>query len=810
MNVALITNTTNGVGLERDVRLLSGILERAGHVATPVHFQGQRPNRKFDLAIFLEIYDGKFKDVAPVSWLIPNPEWWFVAQNHVIPTFAKILCKTYDALRLFEPLGGRCVFTGFVADDRLDVSVPRQKRFLHIAGDSMLKGSGAVVEAWQKYNLPYPLTILSRRFVVPKRLPNTTVKKRVSEDEVRRLQNECLFNLAPSGYEGFGHVLHEAMSVGAVLVTTDAPPMNELKGIAYRIPGVSSAPHELARVAVVSAEGVRDAVEAVWRMPDEQIAELRARARKAFEDENSTFGARFRELLVAFESGRDVQEPVRVVEKRSPPRPYVPTLAPFDPERGPRIAVVLPVHRSRADIVLRTVMSLRGQTLKSDFFEVVLAVDGGDRDGVFESIAAHARSADVEGQAIDCTVVESPRPRGDHPHRNHARNAGWRAARSPLCWILDCDFMLPPHALEHILLQHDAALALGRPAILSPCMGGIGGASPEEWLAISKQWVESGNPLDMQIALSRCQVGTPIYSGYPEKYTGPREPKSVELPSPLEGMPILWRGLLEALGGFSEDFGEWGGDKEELVDRLRGIVRAGLAKFRLLTSVMALHQPHHSDPEAWSPAARLRMNERERRHRLIETKTHWWKEQLARVQAAFPAALAAAGPHRQFEVTPLSDAEETNDSEEGWSAKICSAIVRYLVPRMARPTTKGLVVGASDSQIAELLRQKGIVCQEATLDELPSLPFKSFQVVVGLDILSSLDATERERIARITRQLLQVSNFGVFVERVRSPKDGPGLPTSTELQRVFRGLVPSGTFNSRGSAFTVFGGRLLA
>ena len=121
-------------------------------------------------------------------------------------------------------------------------------------------------------------------------------------------------------------------------MTTDAPPMNELKGVAYRIPTTASAPHELARIAVVSPEGVRDAVEAVWRMPDEQIAELRARARKAFEDENSTFEARFRELLAAFESGRDVQEPARVVEKRSPPRPYVPELAPFDPERGPRIA----------------------------------------------------------------------------------------------------------------------------------------------------------------------------------------------------------------------------------------------------------------------------------------------------------------------------------------------------------------------------------------------------------------------------------------------------------------------------------------
>ena len=75
------------------------------------------------------------------------------------------------------------------------------------------------------------LTVIQR---APLNLPPTMpanlrlITEYLDDDALRVLQNRHAFHLCPSETEGFGHHLVEGMSVGAITLTTDAPPMNEM------------------------------------------------------------------------------------------------------------------------------------------------------------------------------------------------------------------------------------------------------------------------------------------------------------------------------------------------------------------------------------------------------------------------------------------------------------------------------------------------------------------------------------------------------------------------------------------------------
>jgi hypothetical protein len=45
------------------------------------------------------------------------------------------------------------------------------------------------------------------------------------------MMNRHRFHIMPSKYEGFGHYIHEAIGCGGIVLTTDARPMNEFRGI---------------------------------------------------------------------------------------------------------------------------------------------------------------------------------------------------------------------------------------------------------------------------------------------------------------------------------------------------------------------------------------------------------------------------------------------------------------------------------------------------------------------------------------------------------------------------------------------------
>jgi hypothetical protein len=321
MRVALITNL-NGIGLQRDFELLRDYLESLGHSVTGLQYDAPLPDPlpSFDLALFLETVPPNMMKLAPINWLFANCEWMKpevikLADRH----FDRIFAKTQEGYRLLAPLfGDRVVYTGFMARDNYDPSIPRENRFLHIGGNSAIRGTTAVRDAWLwKHNgepIGAELTIVSRVLKERPEIPRVTYLERVSDEEIKRLQNSHRFHIYPSATEGFGHSLHESQGVGAFVLTTSAPPMNELPD-ALLIPAKKSGKYNLADLYEVSALDIHELVKESYKFAvtcPGLLAECQEDTRSKFLSANDDFKMRFAEQLADLEKRGKKARPTRV------------------------------------------------------------------------------------------------------------------------------------------------------------------------------------------------------------------------------------------------------------------------------------------------------------------------------------------------------------------------------------------------------------------------------------------------------------------------------------------------------------------
>jgi len=291
MHLRIITNTTNGVGLQRDAEILRDVLVPEGHEVELCHFRDAPPPGKADVALFVEIIAPQYLGCAELTWFMPNPEWfhfgWKTLLNHV----DLVLCKTRQTQRVFEALRCECVFTGFTSRDMLDSTVKRERRFLHVAGKSQTKNTKAIICAWTQ-SLPAAahLTLVSRDFAeFASGIPHITVHSRVTDDELRVMMNSHQFHLCPSAAEGWGHYIHEAMSCGAVAVTTDGEPMNEL-ACCLKVPATTRRNMSLVPLWDVSPTAMRQAVLDCLNLSTAEVRTIGSEARWAFEQERERFG----------------------------------------------------------------------------------------------------------------------------------------------------------------------------------------------------------------------------------------------------------------------------------------------------------------------------------------------------------------------------------------------------------------------------------------------------------------------------------------------------------------------------------------
>jgi glycosyltransferase involved in cell wall biosynthesis len=191
----------------------------------------------YDINVFLEDISPGFFKYARVNTFIPNPEWFKKYQHRYLAGIDVVLCKTRSAQEIFRALGIDTRFISFTSEDRLYTTDDRAKQigFLHVAGRSWQKGTKPLIDLWLQHPAWPLLTVVqsaktySQSRVKHVDAPNIKhVLERLNDAALRELQNTIGIHLCPSEAEGFGHCIAEAMSCGAVALTTNAPPMNEL------------------------------------------------------------------------------------------------------------------------------------------------------------------------------------------------------------------------------------------------------------------------------------------------------------------------------------------------------------------------------------------------------------------------------------------------------------------------------------------------------------------------------------------------------------------------------------------------------
>lgn len=325
----------NGGGLTRDVEIIMAALpidrfevtlngslhhkekirrHRIGHRAHSF-WQRWRDHKSltaapYDINLFLEDISPRFFSYARTNTFIPNPEWFRKSQYRHLKSIDSIFCKTKNGQRIFETLGRPTRFISFTSDDRRNtVSCEEQQlRFLHVAGRSWQKGTKPLTDLWRRHPEWPLLTVVQS----PKTYSQSSVKpvhaanikhrlERPDNDSLRQLQNTHAVHLCPSEAEGFGHCIAEAMSCGAVTLTTNAPPMNELitddRGIL--VAHSKTRKQRAGTNYYVDSEDLERKIEQIIQMEQPSLQELGNNARAWYEENDRLFRKQFVEALEA-------------------------------------------------------------------------------------------------------------------------------------------------------------------------------------------------------------------------------------------------------------------------------------------------------------------------------------------------------------------------------------------------------------------------------------------------------------------------------------------------------------------------------
>jgi glycosyltransferase involved in cell wall biosynthesis len=300
MQINLIARS-NGVGLDRDVELVADILSAQGHVITRSHarslpfFRRLLPGKPFhDLNIFMERVFPAWIPQAKINVLIPNQERFPSRLLRHLRKLDHVFCKTRHAQEIFRQHHPSVHFTGFTSKDcYINEIQPSYQKFFHLAGRSTLKGTETLLGIWANHPEWPQLTLVQHRHNAPKSAPSNIqlISDYLQGEELQKLQNSHGIHLCPSLSEGWGHHIVEAMSTKSVVLTTNAPPMNELinSSRGLLVPFHESHPRHLGTSYCVDPIQLEAVIQDLVDNNFDSLKQMGSRARSWFLENQRTF-----------------------------------------------------------------------------------------------------------------------------------------------------------------------------------------------------------------------------------------------------------------------------------------------------------------------------------------------------------------------------------------------------------------------------------------------------------------------------------------------------------------------------------------
>jgi len=313
-----IIGRDNGVGLTQDVLVLKSAL--IGHEINVIKTDFSEVKGKMkvvdkssvksaDINIFSEhILTEELYKYGKRNVLIPNAEWFNRLWLSKLDNMTEVWCKTRDAERIFSELGCKTEFISFTSQDRFR-NIKKKNVFLHLAGKSETKGTYEMLLAWDK---DMPTLVFCKNNTPQNKMYNVggskeqmltpNIKKcfsRIDYDDLLNLSNICQFHVCPSQYEGFGHYINEARSVGAIIISNDSPPMDDILSdeYAFLCKPESYKPMNLAKIAIADPKEIKEAVKKCVSLSEKEIKRMSKASRQAFLDNDKFFKQRILEVL---------------------------------------------------------------------------------------------------------------------------------------------------------------------------------------------------------------------------------------------------------------------------------------------------------------------------------------------------------------------------------------------------------------------------------------------------------------------------------------------------------------------------------